>query len=235
MRKALLGLSLALVASGAANAANLVTNGDFSLGNDGSFASDYSYLVYANNQSLMYPEGTYTIGNDPNAVHNLWISSSDFGLASLGAMLIANGKENGLPSTVWSQDINVTAGQYSYSLDVINICCNAGYPASANAPSILAFQFSSDNGTNWTDIDGLTTDPNNDEGQIQNLSGQLTLNTGLLRFAVRNAAGAAGGNDFAIDNISLAAVPEPTTWMMMFSGLGLVGFSLRRRHAPATA
>ncbi|MYM74113.1 PEPxxWA-CTERM sorting domain-containing protein [Duganella sp. FT134W] len=34
-----------------------------------------------------------------------------------------------------------------------------------------------------------------------------------------------------LDNVSLAAVPEPTTWGMMLGGMGLLGFMARRRAA----
>ena len=36
-------------------------------------------------------------------------------------------------------------------------------------------------------------------------------------------------NAFELDNIAIAAVPEPATWAMMIGGMGLVGGTLRRR------
>lgn len=42
-------------------------------------------------------------------------------------------------------------------------------------------------------------------------------------------------NAFEVDNIALAAVPEPTTWAMMIGGLGLVGFASRRRDRTQIA
>lgn len=38
---------------------------------------------------------------------------------------------------------------------------------------------------------------------------------------------------FEIDNISIAAVPEPSTWAMLILGFGLLGGSLRARSAQA--
>lgn len=38
-------------------------------------------------------------------------------------------------------------------------------------------------------------------------------------------------NSFEIDNLAIAAVPEPTTWAFMTLGLGLVAATVRRRKA----
>ena len=32
-----------------------------------------------------------------------------------------------------------------------------------------------------------------------------------------------------LDNVSVTAVPEPETYALMLAGLGLIGFSVRRR------
>lgn len=42
-----------------------------------------------------------------------------------------------------------------------------------------------------------------------------------------------GGDNFGalLDNVNVAAVPEPETYMMMLGGLGLIGFAARRRKA----
>jgi hypothetical protein len=39
----------------------------------------------------------------------------------------------------------------------------------------------------------------------------------------------AGDTTSFIDNATLAVVPEPATWAMLFAGFGLVGFAMRRR------
>jgi hypothetical protein len=46
--------------------------------------------------------------------------------------------------------------------------------------------------------------------------------------------GANNGGVF-LDNISVAAVPEPATWAMLILGLGLTGVMLRRRNGLAVA
>lgn len=49
-----------------------------------------------------------------------------------------------------------------------------------------------------------------------------------LRFAQARGPGNEGN---IIDNVSLAAIPEPASWAMMIAGFGLVGGALRRRRS----
>ena len=44
------------------------------------------------------------------------------------------------------------------------------------------------------------------------------------------------GNSFEVDNLAIAAVPEPATWAMMLIGFGLIGATARyrRRHSAVT-
>jgi hypothetical protein len=56
-------------------------------------------------------------------------------------------------------------------------------------------------------------------GNFTNLS-KLTWTESLL-----------GTRDFLIDNIHVAAVPEPETYAMLGAGLGLIGFAARRRKS----
>ncbi len=39
----------------------------------------------------------------------------------------------------------------------------------------------------------------------------------------------------ALDNVTIAAVPEPSTWLMLLAGFGLVGGVMRRRKEAGTA
>ncbi|UAJ09717.1 Npun_F0296 family exosortase-dependent surface protein [Glacieibacterium megasporae] len=41
-------------------------------------------------------------------------------------------------------------------------------------------------------------------------------------------------NSFELDNIAVANVPEPSTWVMLVGGFGLVGFARRRKSATKT-
>jgi hypothetical protein len=51
---------------------------------------------------------------------------------------------------------------------------------------------------------------------------------GGLRFLSTN-------NAFEVDNIAVAAVPEPATWAMMIGGFGLIGAAARRRARTTIA
>jgi hypothetical protein len=209
---------------------NLIANGDFSLGNNGDFTSGYTYVAPTPNS--MYPEGLYTIASDPYSVHNLWVSIPGGNL-----QMIVNGATDG-STPVWGESNIATSkgGTYSFSADVTDVCCNANF-GGTNAPSELTFQISTDNGGTWSDVASFTTTPP-DGGVVNHLSGSfLSAAGGHFDIRAVNAANAPSGNDFAIDNISVASVPEPAAWAMMligFFGLGsMVRFVNRKNYILA--
>lgn len=51
-----------------------------------------------------------------------------------------------------------------------------------------------------------------------------------LRFASDSTA--SGFYGLALDDVSISAVPEPSTWMTIIAGLGVVAFAMRRRRRP---
>ncbi len=69
-------------------------------------------------------------------------------------------------------------------------------------------------------------------------NGRGGCNSSFLDCAI-NDPGASGGPPFSLlDNVSLTAVPEASTWTMMlagFAGLGYAGFRSRRRSAISIA
>jgi hypothetical protein len=91
------------------NSPELIVNGDFSGGNVG-FSSDYNYVVdIAGSQTEMYPEGTYTVINNPNLVHNGFSACGDHTTGS-GEMMVINGA----PSfeDIWCQTVAVNPNSY---------------------------------------------------------------------------------------------------------------------------
>jgi hypothetical protein len=56
----------------------------------------------------------------------------------------------------------------------------------------------------------------------------------LLSFSALTSGTSFSGG-LMIDNISVAAVPEPYEWAMMLAGLGLVGWAARRHQPPSAA
>jgi len=211
-----------LFTSAASAAGNLVVNGDFSAGNTG-FTSGYSFVAYPGD---MHPEGLYTVGPNPNATHSSWVTMDDG-----NNRLIVNGSTESPLPFVWREDVAAGAATYNYSLDVADICCNDSYTG-PNLPSLLTFSFSTDGGATFIPLAAYTTTPPTDAGVFTTLSGSFVLPTaGLLRLQIDSGTNFPGGNDFAIDNISVSAVPEPAGWAMMILGFGGLGASLRRRRA----
>lgn len=57
----------------------------------------------------------------------------------------------------------------------------------------------------------------------------LSLSTPGISYAIFGATGGAGGSSVYADNFTITAIPEPETYAMLLAGLGLLGFTARRR------
>ena len=67
-------------------------------------------------------------------------------------------------------------------------------------------------------------------------SGVLSAGNYYLRVQGQyNATPLQNSVQYGSGNLSIAAIPEPSEWALMLSGLGLMGFVARRRRAAATA
>jgi PEP-CTERM motif len=216
--------AIAVFAAGHAVAAapNLVPNGDFTAGNTG-FSSSYAFHPSGNTA-----EGQYTIRTNPSPWNALFISAGDHTTGS-GEMIVANGSPvDG--AIVWQSGEIVVDPSTDYFFDawVMNVCCTPLYTGD-NSASILEFSINGISlGTKTTDLDkagtweGLSTTWN---------SGAAT--TAVLSLINRNTD--RGGNDFAIDDVSLSTepfmVPEPETYALMLAGLAGIGVAMRGRRA----
>ena len=59
---------------------------------------------------------------------------------------------------------------------------------------------------------------------------------GIVTLSIIDTNTVASGNDFGVDNISLSAVPELSTWAMMglgFAGLAFAGYRSRKAVSVA--
>lgn len=91
--------------------------------------------------------------------------------------------------------------------------------------------------TNFVQID-TSSISNADWGNFQlSLNVDASLAGQLLQFGFANKATRDAGSGVFYDNVSFATapVPEPSTYALMFAGLGLVGVVARRRAAAARA
>jgi gliding motility-associated-like protein len=168
---------------------NLVVNGDFSAGNTG-FDSDYTYVVdIPNIQNEMNPEGTYTVINNPNLVHAGFSACNDH--TGGGNMMVVNGAAN--LQDIWCQTIPISEDTW-YNV--------SAWVASMNPASPAQLQFSINDVPIGNIINAVPTpcvwSPFN-----------ATWNSGsntTAEICILNLNTAPGGNDFAIDDISLVSL-----------------------------
>jgi hypothetical protein len=208
--------AFALVASTAGAATNLVTNGDFQAGNSG-FSSDYTFTV-----GTLYDPAVYNVGPNPNDTHGSWASFYDHTLGNAdGEMMIVNGDATD-STRVWYQSIGLVSGQ-SYLFDFF---MRSTYDTS---PAVLSLSVAG------TEVAGPFNAGLISDGWLH-YTGNFTAGaTGSAEVAIWNKNTDFTGNDFALDDISLAAVPEPATWAMMLTGFFGMGSMLRRRRAALAA
>lgn len=197
MRHAL-AAAFALSAFAGLASANIVINGDFQTGNLGPSTTTYAL------SDTMWPETTWNIVSY-DTIHSLWSDFHDHTYGDeRGFFMVVNGSTpaNG---PAWAQTVAVEPGT-DYTL--------SGWFASVfpGAPSAVEFR-----------VDGQLVQPNFnltsavgvwEEHGVNFNSGERS----SISIEIWDTSGIASGNDYAIDDISLTAVPAP-------GALALVGVS----------
>ncbi|MBO6050725.1 MAG: VCBS repeat-containing protein, partial [Bacteroidales bacterium] len=170
---------------------NVVSNGDFELGNAG-FSSAYNY------STNLWPAGNYYIGPNARNYHTGFYNWPDH-TTGMGNYMIINGAES--PNTnVWTQTVSVSPNtNYAFSVWVCSVGGNPQIPT-----EVARLQFS----VNGVQVGDVFTAPDS-YGQWGHYyevwnSGEQT--SAIITILNQNTAG--GGNDFGIDDISFTPLTE---------------------------
>ena len=119
-----------------------------------------------------------------------------------------------------AQTLTTLAGSF-YTLS-FDYSARAGVAAASNGIEVL---------WNGASVASVTADGNGLSGNDWHLFSYTVAGTGsdVLSFRAVGISDSLGGS---LDSVSVtAAIPEPSTYAMMFAGLVAIGFSLRRRRS----
>ncbi len=248
----LLGSILCVVAGTAVG--DLVSNGDFSLGNTG-FGSDYQYAATNASSETSFrripakagwsqwkitvpteerepDEGKYSVTATPQVWHPKFVTPYSAELPVGNSMLVVNGSDD-ISHGVWYQDILVAADTtYDVSFSAASL-----FP---DNPSQLQFFAGVDPSNRFAMQQVVTIELTGATGPDAWMTGtgQFTAHgTGIVRVFITNMVTAATGNDFAIDDIRvIQAVPEPSSLALLGIGSAIAaGAWVRRRKTKRRA
>ena len=200
------------------HAQNLVINGNFNSGNTG-FTSAYSYTTD------LVPEFTYAIGTDPASFHNYTYTIGDHTTGTGNMMIVNPGSTPG--QAAWRQTVGVTPNSI-YNVSAWTMGWYVFEPVAADVRlqingtpvgSDLVLNTPTDSA--WKEFGGLWNSGTATSATIEIVDLQTALE----------------GNDFSLDDVSMEAVPEPGSGVLLLGGavaLPLVRQGTRRVSATTS-
>ena len=198
--------------------ANLIVNGDFSLG-------DYGFSSQYQNNTDLYAAGVYVVGSNPHTYHAGAINFGDH-TSGNGLMFMSNGSMTG-DQTLWQETISVSENTTYIFSGYVTTWGRGGSDSDPSPPALDFYINGEKQGERF-----IVPAPNNNWTQFS-FEWDSKLDSGaVLRVVDANLD--AYGNDLSMDDLSFSAtsvspIPEPETYALMLAGLGVVGFAARRR------
>lgn len=218
----LVAISLTFSITRRSAAENLIYNGDFEFGNVG-FASQLTFVA-----SGQFPSsGSYGITQNPH--DDIWSAFGDFGDHTTGFGLMFAADASAEPSTIaWQAAVTVpTAGVYEFSGWAASMGqFPIGNPVDPSPARLRLFVNDVQVGSDFEVLDS--------NGQWARFSASVLLATsGIATLKIIDVNTDLVGNDFTLDDLSFRTVPEPSSLLILGSGLAGVAFipSLCRRFA----
>ena len=208
--------ALAIAFSAPAMSAQLITNGGFETGNFNNWTysnvgGGTAPVVIQYNQAGNYPVGAFGEAILPNAT------------PGSGNYVAYFSSDTAKPDKL-AQLVNVVAGQ-TYALSFDYYAPQNGYNNPNDAT--LAFLIGGNPAGSMLQAGSVSgTPPKTWKTFTTSYTAQTT---GQVELAFQFSGLGSTAADFAVDNVSMQAVPEPATWGMMIMGFGVVGAAMRRR------
>lgn len=241
--KSVIAVAIALGATGASHAANLVQNGGF----EQTTRTDGSYGIgslYPSNNADHWTTTGYNFVFRPGEADSVG-ANGEYGNMKLWGP--ANGSNNGLTASSPAGG-NFLAADGAYQTEVISQVIsglNIGqqYKVSFDWAGAQQYGYTGETTENWTVSLGnqsftTPTVTNADHGftgwQQASYIFTATNATETLSFLAHGTPN--GEPPFSLlDGVSMGAVPEPASWAMMIVGFGAVGGAMRYRKRVAIA